>query len=212
MVTSPGDYALYLLGATNNTNPYSSFFNSIRAPYSGYSFPTDSRGRSVLPTMATLDQASSADDKLAIAGQLADVIEIQVNAATRTGRPDRVAEMTASNKEVLDAVRAVVDGMKTTDGSVKAGDSDPALEPYQKKLAKVLGTLHDNLAKISDLLSKAKKDVAAQTDKDIQRLDVRGGALASLAGLVWESLPSSGGADDASATPTDPTKLLDIFV
>lgn len=191
--------------ASTSYTPFSQTFSNA----SQYDFATDNRGRTVLPTMTTLENASDPASKLAVAGQLADVIEIQADAATKTGLTNRVADMTARCKEVLDAVKAVVDGLKTTDGSVPAGASDPALEPYQKELSRVLGTLRSNLTKISELLPKANKDVAAETDQEIQKLDIRGAALATLAGLEWEAVPSK---VDSSAARTDPTKVLDIYV
>lgn len=210
MVTSSGDYALYLLSAANGTTPYSTTLSSsFSSPYTGYSFPTDSRGRSVLPTMATLEAASDPESKLAIAGQLADVVKIQADAATQTGLPNRVAAMTAQCKEVLAAVETIINGLKTTDGSVASGATDPALEPYQKAISRVLGTLHATLTEVSALLSKADKTVAAQTDKEIARIDITAAGLACLSGLEWESLPSL---DAGSTFQSDPSKLLDILV
>jgi hypothetical protein len=212
MVTSSSaSYGLYLLRAASGlTTPYSTAFSSsFSSPYTGYSFPTDSRGRSVLPTMATLEEASDPKNKLIIAGQLADVVQIQADAATQTGLPNRVAAMTAQCKEVLAAVESIVNGLKTTDGSVASGDADPALEPYQKALSRVLGTLHSTLTKVSALLSKADKDVAAQTDKEIARFDITAAGLARLSGLEWESLPSL---DTGSTFQSDPSKLVDILV
>lgn len=209
MVTSPGDYALYLLSAANGTTPYSTLSSSFSSPYTGYSFPTDSRGRSVLPTMATLEAASDPESKLAIAGQLADVVKIQADAATQTGLPNRVAAMTAQCKEVLAAVETIINGLKTTDGSVAPGATDPALEPYQKAISRVLGTLHATLTEVSALLSKADKTVAAQTDKEIARFDITAGGLACLSGLEWESLPSL---NTGSTFQADPSKLVDILV
>ncbi|WP_316976097.1 hypothetical protein [Shumkonia mesophila] len=209
MVTSSGDYALYLLSAANGITPYSTSSSSFTSLYTGYSFPTDSRGRAVLPTMATLEAASDPESKLTIAGQLADVVQIQADAATQTGLPNRVAAMTAQCKEVLTAVETIINGLKTTDGSVAAGDADPALEPYQKAISRVLGTLHSTLTKVSALLSKADKEVAAQTDKDIARLDITAAGLACLSDLEWESLPSL---NTASTFQADPTKLVDILV
>lgn len=205
--------ALQLLGAANTSGPFTTRTQGFTGIHQAYSFPTDSRGRMTLPTMASLDNATTPDDKLVIAGQLADVIKIQADAATQTGLPNRVADMTARSEQVLDVVSAVVDGLKTKDGSIKAGDADPALEPYQKKLARVLGTLHSTLTRISALLPKAKKDIAAETNQQIQQLDARAGALASLADLVWKPLPSAGSEKNGTATNRpDPTKQLDIFV
>jgi hypothetical protein len=65
------------------------------------------------------------------------------------------------------------------------------------------------LTKVSALLSKADKEVAAQTDKDIARLDITAAGLARLSGLEWESLPSL---DTGSTFQSDPSKLLDILV
>ena len=201
--------ALSLFQTVTKDQTYTPFRSALGTTSQNYDFATDSRGRTVLPTMATFESASDPASKLVVAGQLADVIEIQVDAATKTGLPNRVADMTAKCKEVLDAVKGVVDDLKSTDGSVPAGASDPELEPYQKELARVLGTLRNNLAKISDLLPKAPKDVAAETDQEIQKLDIRGSVLATLAGLEWESVPSK---VDSSAARTDPTKVLDIYV
>ena len=201
--------ALSLLQTSTTAQTYTPFRSALSTTAQNYDFSTDDRGRTVLPTMATFENTSDPASKLVVAGQLADVIEIQVDAATKTGLPNRVADMTAKCKEVLDAVKGVVDDLKSTDGSVPAGASDPELEPYQKELARVLGTLRNNLAKISELLPKAPKDVAAETDQEIQKLDIRGSVLATLAGLEWESVPSK---VDSSAARTDPTKVLDIYV
>ena len=201
--------ALSLLQTASTAQTYSPFRSTFSTTSQNYDFSTDNRGRPVLPTMATFENTSDPASKLVVAGQLADVIEIQVNAATKTGLPNRVADMTAKCKEVLDAVKDVVDDLKSKDGSVPAGASDPNLEPYQKELARVLGTLRSNLAKISDLLPKAKKDVAAETDQEIQKLDIRGSVLATLADLEWESVQSK---VDSSAARTDPHKVLDIYV
>ncbi|MCG8508609.1 MAG: hypothetical protein MI741_05205 [Rhodospirillales bacterium] len=205
--------ALQLLSAANTTSPFTTRTRGFTGIHQAHSFPTDSRGRVTLPTMASLENATTPDDKLVIAGQLADVIKIQADAATQTGLPNRVADMTARSEQVLDAVSAIVDGLKSKDGSVQAGGADPALEPYQKKLARVLGTLHSTLTRISALLPKATKDIAAETNHQIQRLDARAGALASLADLVWKPLPSADGDNNGTATNRpDPTKQIDIFV
>ena len=110
----------------------------------------------------------------------------------------------------MDAVKAVVDDLKTKDGSVPAGASDPALEPYQKGARPGPGhPAQQSWPRFPTCCPRPSKDVAAETDQEIQKLDVRGSALATLAGLEWESVPSK---VDSSAARTDPTKVLDIYV
>jgi hypothetical protein len=165
-----------------------------------HSFATDSRGHAILPTFADLNKATNPKDKLAIAGKLAEVVQVQADAATKTGLPNRVADITAQAKKVLDAVGVIVNGL-TANGSAKSGQTDP-LKSYQQSLSTVLGTLHSVLAEVSALLPKATTGVAKSTGGAIRQLDLRGGVLAKQAGLVWPALTSANNSSTSRASAT----------
>ena len=189
--------SLFGPAASNNGPPTLTtiFGNSFRQ----HSFATGANGRVILPTIADLNNATNAKDKLTIAGQLAEVLQIQADAAIKTGLPNRVATMAAQAKNILDIVGTIVSGLTKAAASTKSGATDP-LKPYQKSLSTVLGTLRSVLSEIAALVPKAAPSVAKSTSAALRQLDLSGGALAKQAGLVWPSLMAVGTTSAAPAT------------
>jgi hypothetical protein len=200
-----------LFGPATSNNGLSTLSTIFGNGFRHHSFAIDSHGRVRLPTTAELNNATSPKDKLAIAGQLAEVIQVQADAAIKTGIPNRIAAMTTQVKNLLDVVGTVVSGLTTAPAAEKSGATDP-LKSYQQSLSTVLGTLHSVLSEICALVPKATPSLAKSMSAAIQQLDVRGGALATQAGLVWPPLTAIGTTSAARVTPTpNSTTLVNII-
>lgn len=163
-----------------------------------YAFPTDNRGHLALPTLAAVDKATGPDDKLAIAGQLADVIQIQAETAAHAGSTGRLADLLFRCWQVLDALDEIIDGVTDVAGPDEAAS---ALKPHQQPLATVLATLHGALSQLATLPLAAGDEDAARTAFRFRQLDIGAGALAAKAGLFWPPLP-------AAAGPAAPSRLV----
>jgi hypothetical protein len=210
-VTIQGLNLQSLFGAATSNNGLPSLSSILGNGFRHHSFAVDSHGRVRLPTAAELNNAASPKDKLAIAGQLAEVIQVQADAAIKTGIPNRITIMTTQVKNLLEVVGAIVSSLTAAPTADKSGATDP-LKPYRQSLSTVLGTLHSVLSEISALVPKATPSVAKSTSAAIQQLDVRGGALATQAGLVWPPLTAIGTTSAARATPTpNSTSLANII-
>ena len=160
--------------------------------------------------MADLKTATYPKDKLALATQLAQVIQVQADAATKTGLPNRVAQMTQQAKTVMDEVTSIVAGINADKPSDASASSD-LLKPYQQSLASVLGTLHSVLTEVATLLPKTTASTAKSTGDAIRQLDRVGHSLAHQAGLVWPTISSSAGTTGTRAgTILDPSKHVNI--
>lgn len=166
------------------------------ATSSAYSLPTDSSGKTRLPTQADLTAATKPEDKLTLLRQMADVVNIQADAALTTGRADSLSGMTQSAKEVLSQLSGVVDGLKDSDGKVA--------ESYQSGIANALGSLRQVMDSIGTLSSRASSEVAAQVTTDLTAMDNQASDLADSAGGTWRRT--------GSTFRADPTKLVDILV
>lgn len=166
-----------------------------------YAFAVDRRGRPALPTLAALKKAAAPSGKLAIAGQMADVIHIQTNSAVRIGSTARLADLVFRCGQILDALADVVDGITA---GLEASAVPAALKPHQRPLAGVLATLHDSLGRIATLVPSDQTEAAvAQTAFRLRQLDVRAAGLAAQAGLSWRSFLADnvGRGDDSPAGP-----------
>jgi hypothetical protein len=200
-----GLLSLFGSSASSTASPFSALTNSFRT----YSFATDKHGRVILPTMADLKTATYPKDKLALATQLAQVIQVQADAATKTGLPNRVAQMTQQAKTVMDEVTSIVAGINADKPSDASASSD-LLKPYQQSLASVLGTLHSVLTEVATL-PKTTASTAKSTGDAIRQLDRVGHSLAHQAGLVWPTISSSAGTTGTRAgTILDPSKHVNI--
>lgn len=175
-----------------------------QASTGAYSFTTTASGQTVVPTMADVDAASKPEDKLKLLTQLADVVNVQADAAISTGRSNAVVSMSKSTQEVLTSLSKVIDGLKTTDGSVAAGQKDPALKAYSSQINSVLTSVRNAMDKINTINSGASADVASQVSSDLTSMDNQAGNLATLSGNSWSR--------SGSTFRADPSKLLDILV
>lgn len=149
-----------------------------------------STGKARVPTLADVDTATQATDKLTLLKQMADVVNVQADAAMNTGRADMVASMTQSGKDMLSKlsqVAAEVD-MKAQGGAV--GDA--------------LTSLRNAMDKISLIASRAPTDTASQVSSDLALMDNQAGALAKAAGTNWVR--------SGSVFRPDASKVLDIRV
>ncbi|MCR6633061.1 MAG: hypothetical protein NVV74_25130 [Magnetospirillum sp.] len=169
-----------------------------------YSLSSDISGKTRVPTMADVAAAEKPEDKLTLLQQLADVVNIRADAAISTGRADNVAGMAQSAKEMLAALKQVVDGLKTSDGSVAEGEADPKLEAYSKQIGSALDSLRTAMDKISSLSGRASGEVASQISTDLTAMDDVAGDLATLAGTDWRR--------SGTTFRPDPTKLVDMLV
>ncbi|MEI6557936.1 MAG: hypothetical protein WCO00_05970 [Rhodospirillaceae bacterium] len=193
---------------------------------SSYSFAKDHRGQPLIATMADVNAATKPSDKLAIAAQVAESVRLQADAAIRTGRADRVADMTAQARQVMDAVTAVVSALRSpdtqgSDGKTKAKTgataADPALKSYQDKIAKVLTSLAGSLPGLKALTARAPKDVAGKTTDSLKSIDTAAADAATLAGTSWQpvmtpaSRKNGGSAPSAARLAGSMPRLLDLL-
>lgn len=188
-----GTLADYLLNRDSNKDAFTGFYG--RASTGAYSFVADGSGHTKVPTLADVGAAQKPEDKLKLLQQMADVVSIQADAAMATGRSDNLAGMTSSAKDMLSALSSVVDGLKTKDGSVAAGEADPALKDYQSAITAALSSLRTAMDKIASL-GGATSDLTAMDDK--------AGSLAGAAGAAWRRT--------GTTFRPDNSKLVDILV
>ncbi|MBC7907239.1 MAG: hypothetical protein H7Y60_10900 [Rhodospirillaceae bacterium] len=191
----------YLWG-NQKDNAFTGFYGqaSSAAASTITSFTTDSQGRTKIPTATDLAAAEKPEDKLKILKQMADVVGVQADATIRTGKTGNLSGLTKSAGEMLNALTDVVNGLKTTDGSVASGEADPALEPYAGQIKSALTALRGAMDKIAMMTSNTSQEVTAQ----LSALDDKAGAVAKQAGTTWIRSGTSFRADSS--------KLLDILV
>lgn len=176
------------------TDGFTGFYGQASA--SAYSLLTDQAGKTKLPTQADLDAASKPEDKLKLLRQMADVINVQADAAIATGRADAIAGMTRAAKDMLTSLATVTEGIANDDGTVP--------KDYRAGVAGALGSLRSAMDKISTLTGRAGTDVASQVVSDLAALDDRAGTIATAAGTTWRR--------SGTTFRSDPTKLVDILV
>lgn len=170
-----------------------------------YSFPTDQRGRPALPSFASLDKASTPEDKLAIAGQLADIIQIQADTALRAGTIGRLADLLFRAGQVLNALEAVVDRL----GDAESGPLPLDLKRQQRPLIRILTTLHGILRQVVALSQTADPADAARIALRLHQVDGRAATLAARAGLSWQTFqPASSFAIPVMATSAHTLEVL----
>ncbi len=171
-----------------------------------YSFAKDSRGRPMVATMADVNAATKPGDKLTVAAQVAESVRLQTDTALKTGRADRLADMTKQAQQVMDAVSSVVDSLKSTPA---VSGTDPALKSYQSKIAKVLTSLAGSLPTLKALTSRASREVAATTNSSLQTMDTTAATIAKLAGSDWKSIKTSTASAGTAASTTP--RLVDFL-
>lgn len=170
-----------------------------------YSFPTDQRGRPALPNFASLDKASTPEDKLAIAGQLADIIQIQADTAVRAGSSGRLADLLFRTGQVLNALEDVVDRLGDTESFPIPAD----LKRQQRPLIRILTTLHGILRQVVALSQTTDSANAARIALRLHQVDGHAATLATRAGLSWQTFqPTSPLAIPVMATSAHALEVL----
>lgn len=177
----------------DNQGGFTGFYGQPSA--GAYSIVTGTDGHAKVPTLADVGAAQKPEDKLKLLQQMADVVSIQADAAIATGRTGNVAGMTASAKEMLSALNKVVDGLKSTDGSVADGQADPALKGYKTPISTALSSLRTAMDKLGTLGAGAA---------DLAELDNQAGTLATCAGTTWRR--------SGTMFRADSSKLVDVLV
>ena len=192
---------------TSDTN---SLLTSLGLPT--YAFPTDSNGQPLVATLSDMQAATQPGNKLTIAGQVAEAIRMQSDCSVQGGCANRLTDMATQTQTLLDAVTSVVGSIATSDGSVPAGQPDPAVTPYQSAISTVLGRVASVAANLQVLTSKATPDVAGQAKTALALLNTEASTIASQAGLDWSSLSKAGmnGLISGTASTTVP-RLLDYL-
>lgn len=190
----------YVFG--DKKNDFTGFYG--QASTSAYSLISDSSGNTKIPTLADVGTAQKPEDKLKLLQQMADVVNIQADAAIATGRAGNVASMTKSAKEMLSALNTVVNGLKSKDGTATTGEADPALKDYKTQIGAALTSLREAMDKIGTLSGSVSSEVASQVASDLAAMDDQAGTLATSAGTTWRR--------SGSTFRANPTKLVDILV
>lgn len=169
-----------------------------------YSFPTDGHGRPALPTLAAAEKADDPEEKLAITGQLADVIQIQTDTAIAAGSTNRLADLVFRSGQVLEALDDVVE---TLAGGAEPTSTSASLKQHQPTLARILTALHDTLGRIAALLPATEEETAARGAFQLHQIDIHATQLAARAGLSWRSFQTndsgSGAGDSTTADHLD---------
>ncbi|MEI8394502.1 MAG: hypothetical protein WCF85_07190 [Rhodospirillaceae bacterium] len=188
--------------ASTTSAATSGLTNFFGGTSSAYSFASDKRGRPLIATIADVNAATKPSDKVTIAAQVMESIRMQADAAIKSGRADRLAEMTTQTEQVMAAVNAITKGQKATTGQTKTGKHDPAL-------SKVLTSLNSVLGSLRALSSRAGHDVSSKTTASVTQLDSDAATLARQAGVTWTSpLSKANLAKSVAHTP----RLVDYLV
>lgn len=167
-------------------------------------FATDLSGRVKIPTASDLAAAEKPSDKMTIIQQMAEAVGVQAGAAFDTGRTENATGMAKSLSDLLDSLSKVVDGLRTTDGSVAEGETDPALKEQASGISAALTSIRGVMDKISALTGGLSAADYSQLTTTLSAMDDKAGKMAKSAGLSWERT--------GTTFRSDPTKLVDILV
>lgn len=190
--------------------PHSGAPKSPAATYRGgrsYAFPRDTLGRPALPTFAALDKTGDPDAKLAIAGHLADIIQIQADSAIRAGSASRLTDLAFRAGQVLDALDEVVDIL--TEGA-EPDIAEMALKPRRRPLAGIMAILHDALGRITALTPSAEQTTAARLAFRLHQIDLRATKLAARASLSWRTFLVGGPQAKPGSSSSAAAAALDV--
>lgn len=168
------------------------------------SFGTDLNGKVKIPTADDLAAATKTEDKLNIIRQMADVVGVQAGAAFDTGRTGNAANLAKSASDVLDSLAKVIDGLKTTDGSVEDGDKDPTVAAQASGISSALSSIRSVMDKVSTMTGSLSADSYSQLTSTLSAMDDKAEGLAKSAGLSWTR--------SGTTFRADPTKLVDLLV
>ena len=176
-----------------------------------YAFVTDSTGKPVIATLADMAAVRQPKDKLTIAGQVAESLRMQSDSAVKTRRADRLADMTGQTKSLVDGIKAAVDSLSSSTSTAASTKADPAVKPYQATISTALGRIASVMANLKALTPKASSAVASQTTATLTQLNTTAAAIASRAGLDWNTIAKTGSAGTTASVATA-TRLADYLV
>lgn len=167
-------------------------------------FSTDLSGKVQIPTAADLAAATKTEDKLNIIRQMSEVVGVQAGAAFDTGRTSNAAGLAKSASDVLDSLAQVVNGLKTTDGSVAAGEKDPKVQAYASGISSALSSIRGVMDKLSTMTGGMSTEAYSQFSATLSAMDDKAEGLAKSANLTWTRT--------GSTFRSDPSKLVDMLV
>lgn len=181
---------------------FTGFYGQSSVSAAGFS--TDLSGKVKIPTAADLAAATKTEDKLDIIRQMSEVVGVQAGAAFDTGRTANAANLAKSASDVLESLSQVIDGLKTTDGSVAAGDKDPQVAAQSSGISAALSSIRGVMDKIATLTGGLSADSYSQMTTTLNAMDDKAESLAKSAGLTWTR--------SGTTFRSDPSKLVDILV
>lgn len=198
------------ISATNwltpsSMSPAGSYIPPFGKASSGNTFRNDLSGRAAGSTLPNLNTASTTNDKLQIAAQLASALQAQTETATKTGNTSRLAEMATQASKILSTVTsAITDQTGTGANGASAGTV--------QALSSVLGSLNAVATQIADLLPDAGTGVSAQMAATINQLNAQAAALARRAGVSWQPVSVRISPAVSNGIGTGRTHLVDLSV
>lgn len=192
----------YVWGDQKGTG-FSGYYGQVSANAAS-AFSTDLSGKVKIPTAADLAAATKTEDKLNIIRQMSEVVGVQAGAAFDTGRTGNAAGLAKSASDVLDSLAQVVNGLKTTDGSVAAGEADPKVQAHASGISSALSSIRGVMDKISTMTGGMSTEAYSQFSATLSAMDDKAESLAKSADLTWTRT--------GSTFRSDPSKLVDMLV
>jgi hypothetical protein len=206
-----------LLGNNNSSdtdsNSLLSFFEQ-NSGFRSYNLPTDSNGKTVIPTVDEMTNASTPDTKLSLANYVAQSVLMQSDAASSTDNATRISDITGQAQSVLQALATSVNDL-TSSGTNSLTDAQ------QKTTSTTLNAINTALSQIVNLLPKTDAATRTSLTSKLADLDTLAYNIGGLTGTAWTSVTgnSSNTIDGYSAstgtttsTASTSQNLLNIVV
>ena len=184
---NPPSLATYLDGdgsGSSSEDPFLAALDANSGILHTYNLPTDANGKTYIPTIEQMNDAPTPDNKLALAGYVAQAVLIQSDASTKVGNATRVSDITSQAQSVLTAVSAAVSDLNSS----ASGSSGSLSNAEISSISSTLNTINTVLNEVKGLLPQASADTQSTVSSTIQTLDQLGADIAGATGTAWTSV------------------------
>jgi len=163
----------------SNSNDLFSFFEQ-NSGLRNYSFPTDGNGKTFIPTVDQMNNASTPDSKLNLASYVAQAVLMQSDASSKTDNATRISDITGQAQSVLQALASATTNLTSTNGSLSTAE--------QNTTSATLNAINTTLSQVINLLPKTDATTQASLRTQLSNLDTLAFNIGGLTGTSWTSV------------------------
>jgi len=191
-----------------NSDTSSNLF-SILSKRSGTLTSGKAGGKVNTLSLDTVNKMTDPEQKIIYAGQIAESLQMQADAAAASQNPSRIKDITAQAKKIMATINDAVTTLKAKDTKAKDGQANAGVKTCQSAINTAMGTLHTILNDVAKLCDKASAETATTIKQSLKEMETTAVSIAKLSGTGWKSLFKGG--TTVAGTSSSSSSLIDLL-